>query len=208
MPNTKTISHDGKTYHHAARVKTTPKSDTSVKKVYVKVNNAERQKTRLEENKEYLKNPNVKAFLDTIAQAEGGDYDFKYGAVKGRKNDKWRITDYSLPPQKGSDGRTTSSGRYQINLSNWTENGKGKMGLVEFSPETQDLIAVEGLRQIGAIDAVVSGDMTIAIGKAAKTWNSLPLGKDMKNRVQGQPYIKYEDVLDYFKNNGGKITKE
>lgn len=96
--------------------KTSPLSDT--KPVVVKV---DPRPIRLAENREYLKNANVKAFLDTISEAEGSDYDFKFGGVKGRKNDKWRITNFSLPPGPGIDGKTTSSGRYQINLANWTD---------------------------------------------------------------------------------------
>lgn len=184
--------------------KLTHKSDE--KPVLVQVNKEEQQQLRKKENEAYLNDPNVKAFLATISWAEGGDYDYMYGASPNRKN--WRITDYSLPPQKGFDGRTTASGRYQINLKNWEENGKKKMGLTDFSPKTQDLIAVEGLRQKGAIAAVISGDMELAISKAAGTWNALPLGKGKPNRVTDQPYKEYDDVIVMFKRNGGKVTKE
>lgn len=37
------------------------------------------------ENRQHLEDPNVRAFLKAIADAEGGDYDFRYGAVKGKK---------------------------------------------------------------------------------------------------------------------------
>jgi muramidase (phage lysozyme) len=158
---------------------------------------------RKAENEAYLKNANVKAFLDMIAWAEGGAYDLKYGGVESRKNDKWRITDFTLPPGPGADGHTTASGRYQINLSNWTENGKKKMGLTDFSPRTQDLIAVEGLRQVKAIDAVLAGDMDTAIPRAARTWNSLPQGKDKGNRVAGQHYVAWDDAVAQFRASGG-----
>lgn len=187
-----------------AEIKTTPTTNSDPKRIKV----LSRQEIRKIENEEYLKHQNVKAFLDTISETEGGDYDLMYGGVKGKKNDKWRIKDYSTHPGPGIDGKTSASGRYQINRANWLENGIKKMGLTDFSPHTQDLIAVEGLRQSKAIEAVVAGDMSVAIGNAARTWNSLPLGKGMKNRVQGQPYKSYEHVINMYRKNGGAITKE
>lgn len=73
----------------------------------------------------------------------------------------------------------------------------------------QDLIAVEGLRQAKAIEAVLEGDLNNAISKAAKTWNSMPLGKGAGNRVAGQHYVKYEEeVVSMFKGHGGMVSKE
>jgi muramidase (phage lysozyme) len=197
------VSESGTPLIKAAEKTTTPAGDSSAKVVKV-----DKKAIRKAQNEAYLSNPNVKAFLDTIADCEGGDYDFMYGAVKGKKNDKWRIKDYSTHPGAGAGGKTTAAGRYQINKANWTENGIKKMGLTDFSPHTQDLIAVEGLRQAKAIEAVVEGDMTVAISKAAKTWNSMPLGKGAGNRVAGQHYFKYEEVVSMFKSHGGMVSKE
>jgi len=193
----------GRTLIKVASKQLTPSSDSSVKVVKV-----DKKAIRKAQNETYLSNSNVKAFLDTIADCEGADYNFKYGAIKGKKNDKWRFTDYSTHPGAGFGGKTTAAGRYQITKANWTENGINKMGLSDFSPHTQDLIAVEGLRQINAIEAVIDGDMTVAIGRAAKTWNSMPLGKGAANRVVGQHYFKYEEIVSMFKGYGGKVSKE
>lgn len=166
--------HNGKTTHHSDKQHETVKVDGRL--------------IRLSENEKYLKNTNIKAFLDMIAWAEGGDYDLKYGGVKGKKNDKWRITDYSTHPGPGSDKKTTAAGRYQINKMNWQENGVKRMGLTDFSPHTQDLIAIEGLRQGKIIDAIISGDMPTSIKGASTTWNALAQGHGLPNRVAGQPY--------------------
>lgn len=197
------VSGSGTPLIKVAEKVTTPSSDGRAKIVQV-----DKKAIRKSQNEAYLSNSNVKAFLDTIADCEGGDYDFMYGAVKGKKNDKWRIKDYSSHPGAGAGGKTTAAGRYQINKANWTENGIKKMDLTDFSPHTQDLIAVEGLRQVKAIEAVVDGDMTVAIGKAAKTWNSMPVGKGAGNRVAGQHYFKYEEVVSMFKGHGGTVSKE
>jgi hypothetical protein len=50
--------------------------------------------------------------------------------------------------------------------------------------------------------------MTVAIGRAAKTWNSMPLGKGAANRVTGQHYFKCEEVVSMFKGHGGNVSKE
>lgn len=183
------------------KVKLTPKSDPSPAVV-----NVDRQKIRREENEEYLKNSNVKAFLQTIGWAEGGNYHarFGYGWAKG----EWTFTDESTHPGPGADKKTTAAGMYQITVSNWRENGIKKMGLSDFSPHTQDLIAVEGLRQSHAIESVKSGDIGTAISKAAMVWNSLPMGKGKKNRVTGQHYQAYESVIAKFKEFGGIVKKE
>lgn len=41
----------------------------------------------LAETREYLENTNVRAFLKAVSAAEGGGYDFKFGAQKGLKQD-------------------------------------------------------------------------------------------------------------------------
>ena len=71
------------------------------------------------ENREHLKNANIQAFLRAIADAEGGGYDFKYGAVKGKKNDPWRFTGYSTHPGPGIDEPFWESGRLQ-HLREWS----------------------------------------------------------------------------------------
>lgn len=163
-----------------------------------------RQEARLAENQKYLKNTNVKAFISAIAAAEGGDYNLKYGGVVGKKNDKWKFTDFSSHPGAGSDGRTTAAGMYQINRATWQEMGK-KMGLTDFSPSTQDLLAVEILRTIGAIDSIGAGDIETALSKASRRWAALPQGPGKTGRYP-QPYMEYDDYVAAYKKNGGEIN--
>lgn len=193
-------SPNGKTLHHVSTKKTTHHKDKTPKKIRVRNNT----KTRLAENRGYLKNQNVKAFISAISEAEGGDYDLMYGGVKGKKKDKWRITDFSTHPGPGIDGKTTAAGRYQINKANWQENGIKKMGLTDFTPETQDLIAVESLRQVHAVDDVIAGDIPTAVKKASATWSALPRGPGLANS-SGQPYMEYSEFVTAYKNNGGIV---
>jgi muramidase (phage lysozyme) len=166
----------------------------------------EKQKTRLEENKKYLQNPNVRTFLHTIAETEteteGGGYDFKYGALKGRKNDPWRFTDFSTHLGPCVDGKNTAAGMYQTLKDTWKVRIEN-MGLTDFSPMTQDLIAVDILRTIHALDAVMSGDLPSALEKASAQWSSLPKGPSQGGHYPDQITKPYEQVVEIFKNNGG-----
>jgi muramidase (phage lysozyme) len=137
----------------------------------------------------YLADPNVAAYLKAIAASEGGGYDFKYGAVKGKKNDPWRFTDTSTHPGAGFGGRTTAAGMYQITVDTWRQFG-GKMGLTDFTPNTQDLIAVDMLRTIGVIDKIKVGDVAGAMPKAALKWAALPEGPGLANHYPPQPYVE------------------
>ncbi|MBT1072775.1 hypothetical protein [Pelotalea chapellei] len=163
-----------------------------------------RQEKRIDENKQYLENSNVKAFLSAIAEAESGDYNFEYGAVKGKKNDKWRFSDFSTHPGPGYGGVSTPAGRYQITRPTWRQLG-GKLGLTDFSPTTQDLMAIEMLRELDIIDEIVSGDIDSALSIASHRWAALPQGPGKPNRHPPQPYMKYDKFVATYKNQGGNI---
>jgi muramidase (phage lysozyme) len=192
-------SPSGKILRHHSTVTTTPKESAEAKAIRIELS----KKTRLDENKEYLKDPNVKAFIETIAKAEGGGYDFKYGAIKGKKNDPWRFTDYSTHPGVGFGGSSTAAGMYQITIATWKEMG-GKMGLTDFSSETQDLLAVEILRTIGVVDKIKARDIEGGLSKASARWAALPQGEGKSGRYD-QPFIKYEDFVASYKSFGGSV---
>lgn len=158
---------------------------------------------RRTQNMEYLRDSNVKAFIGAIAAAEGGDYDLKFGGVKGRKNDKWQFSDYSTHPGVGADGKTTAAGMYQINKSTWKEMG-ARMGLSDFSPETQDLLAVEILRSSHVIDSIAEGDVDGALKAASRRWAALPQGPAQTGRYD-QPYMKYDEFVATYKKLGGSL---
>lgn len=165
------------------------------------------QEARLSEIKKALAHRNVIAFIKAIAEAEGGGYDFKYGAVKGKKNDPWRFTDFSTHPGAGFGGKTTASGMYQITVATWRDFGTRSMGLTDFSPETQDLIAVNLLRSVGAIDKIMDGDIAAGLSKASMRWAALPKGPRLGNRVPNQPYVSYEHFEEVYKAAGGYVKK-
>lgn len=199
---TDVISPNGKKMSPRLTRAVTPIKDTTAKTMLLSV----KQEKRRAENEEYLKNKNVKAFLDTLAKAEGGDYHAKYGFGWARGN--WAFTDESTHPGAGFGGKTTASGRYQITIASWRDNCITAMGLSDFSPKTQDLTAIEILRKVRAIDPIVNGDIQDAIHKASGRWEALPLGPGQANRPlgghpSGQPYTPYEEVVTNYKSFGG-----
>ena len=136
-----------------------------------------------------LKNPNVSAFLDTIAWAEGARYDTLYGGA--------RFDDCSRYPGYGK--RRSPSGRYQI-LAQTYDGLSKQLGLTDFSPHTQDLMAVHLLHERGALKPLLAGDLDAALPWASRAWAALPMGPNLSNHpnARGQPYKPYEAVRSTF----------
>lgn len=138
-------------------------------------------------NREELKNPRVKQFLDRISQSEGADYNTLVG---GRK-----ISDLSRHPNivglRTSAGPSTAFGRYQI--TGTTDKSKlAKYKGFDYSPENQDLRAVELLRQTGALDALNAGDDATAIKRAGREWASIP-GSPLPGRKNTRAFQSTQD---------------
>lgn len=180
--------------HHKSKVPlvkaggatTTKASDNAPKKVKI-----DTQAVRREQNEQYLKIVNVKAFLEMIGKAEGGDYHAKFGWIRGKSD--WTFSDESTHPGAGKGGKTTAAGLYQINNACWTEHGKKLQGLTDFSPHTQDLIAVDNIRGSKVIQNVVDGDIKTAISKLkTNQWTSFQVHK-------------YEELEGWYKDAGGTV---
>jgi muramidase (phage lysozyme) len=116
-----------------------------------------------------LENPNVRQFLDFLGKAEGADYNVIVG---GKKFD-----DFSKHPNvvglRTKEGPSTAAGKYQIVKTTYDDIAP-KLGITDFSPQSQDRIAVALLDRRGALDDVVSGKFDSAINKLGKEWASLP----------------------------------
>ena len=124
----------------------------------------------------YRSNPNVQAFLNAIAEAEGTTkhgYATMFGGGK--------LTSLSDHPRKmasfkettGRTNQTSAAGRYQFLGSTW-DDVAGKLKLTDFGPVSQDLAAIALLDRAGALQDVLSGNLQNAAKKAGRTWASLP----------------------------------
>jgi lysozyme len=69
-----------------------------------------------------------------------------------------------------------------------------------FYPETQDDMAIQLIKDKGALDDVQAGRLSVAINKLRKIWASLP------NSDVNQPTRTYQACATVFKEEGGVIA--
>jgi muramidase (phage lysozyme) len=123
-------------------------------------------------NETPLDNPNVQKFLDFIGKAEGADYN----VIVGGK----RFDDFSKHPGivglRTKEGPSTAAGRYQITKTTYDDFAP-KLGITDFSPESQDRIAVEIFKREKALGDIQKGDFEAAINKLGGRFASLPSSK-------------------------------
>lgn len=123
--------------------------------------------------------PNEKAFLDMIAYSEGTDNgkqptkDHGYDVLVGGGN----FSSYADHPRQLVTLRaglaSTAAGRYQL-LSRYFDAYKKQLGLKDFSPASQDEIALQQIKECGALLDVEDGRFDDAVRKCAHIWASLP----------------------------------
>jgi|GEM_PF-2308398 len=134
--------------------------------------------------------PEVRAFLRLIAWAEGNtDYNTKVGGPPGERNPRavWAVHPGFV------------SGKYQFNTETWNEFGKAGLQFENFSPESQDLTAIDLLRHIGLVEPLLKGDVAGAVNIAAGRWASFPEAKTGVSRFKlpskkRQPSKKFDEL--------------
>ncbi|MEG4025766.1 glycoside hydrolase family 104 protein [Microcoleus sp. S13C4] len=116
----------------------------------------------------------VKAFLDTIATAEGtaspDGYRTQYTGTK--------FVSFQDHPREMRCGRrygqklcSDAAGRYQFLSTTWDRFAK-KFSISDFSPQNQDFVAVELIREKGALEDIEAGRLESAVRKLAYIWPS------------------------------------
>lgn len=128
---------------------------------------------RGQELRRYLDNPNVQAYLDAIGKSEGADYRTEFGG--GRIEDLSHHPDqlHEFTTTTGQTKQTSAAGKYQFLKSTWDGEAR-RLGLSDFSPESQDLAAVDLIARNGALDDIAEGRFADATGKLGSVWASLP----------------------------------
>lgn len=92
----------------------------------------------------------IQALLATIRQLESGN---DYGVIVGGSH----FSDFSRHPNRYvAEYNSTAAGAYQFVFRTW-ETLRSRLGLRDFSPDSQDRAARELLREIGAIQALRDG---------------------------------------------------
>lgn len=158
---------------------------------------------------------NVRAFLDTIARAEGTAGPNGYRTLFGGSlftgwADHPRIAK-QFTDKAGRTLWTSAAGRYQFMAVSPLPSGrstrvdtwdrlKRKLNLPDFSPASQDRAAIELLRESGALARIERGDFAGAVNAARSTWASLP------GAGYNQPEKSMAFLQATFLNAGGAIA--
>jgi len=136
----------------------------------------------------------LKAFLDTIAWSEGtsthpltknNGYDvIVSGSEKAGEVGQEVFSIYTdhpfafgRPAKVISLGppvlKSTASGRYQL-LLKWWQGYKEMLHLPDFSPDSQDAVAIRQLQERHALTLIEAGKIAEAIAEASHIWASFP----------------------------------
>ena len=128
-------------------------------------------------------NTQRQAFLDMIAYSEIGPKllalsDRGYNVIVGSTSEKPLLfTTYADHPRRliqlGPRLASTAAGRYQL-LAKYFDAYKRQLKLPDFSPASQDAIALQQIREQGALDLVDAGNLSGAIARVKNIWASLP----------------------------------
>jgi muramidase (phage lysozyme) len=150
--------------------------------------------------------PNQKAFLDMLAFSEGTD--------NGKQKTKDRGYDvivggdlfegYADHPRKlvalpKLGIKSTAAGRYQL-LMRYYDAYKKQLGLPDFSPASQDAIALQQIKERGALPDIEAGRFVTAVRKCKNIWASLP------GAGYGQHEQKIESLQAVYVKAGGTLA--
>jgi muramidase (phage lysozyme) len=105
-------------------------------------------------------------------------------------------TPVELPKQGIS---STAAGRYQL-LSRYYVVYRRKVGLADFSTLSQDLIALQQIRERHALPLIQAGKISEAIKAVRNIWASLP------GAGYGQHAHALDDLLAAYRRAGGTIA--
>ena len=112
------------------------------------------------------------------------------------------FTDYSDHPRKlvtlNPKLKSTGAGRYQL-LSRWWDAYRKQLGLKDFSPKSQDAVALQQIKERGALPMIDRGDIRQAIDRCSNIWASPP------GAGYGQFEHKADSLIAKFKEAGGTV---
>ena len=115
------------------------------------------------------------------------------------------FSDFSDHPRKlvtlNPKLKSTAAGRYQL-LSRWWDAYRKQLGLKDFSPASQDTVALQQIKERKALSDIDAGNITSAIQKCSNIWASLP------GAGYGQFEHKADILIAKFKEAGGVVNEQ
>ena len=147
----------------------------------------------------------VRAFLKVLREWEchGIPDEKRYYRLQNSLHGSMYFSNTSTHPYTDSDSKNGSfSGAYQIHYITWNEQVK-KFGMpADFSPATQDRIAVSLIEGRLALGRIRKGEIREAITNTnlPKEWSSLPGGSDARNEIRDKKKYTYtiDDLIDRY----------
>lgn len=152
---------------------------------------------------------NVLAFLDALAWSEGTSTskhtkDDGYDVVVGGIDSPNTFSSYRGHPavlvtvnRKGL--KSTAAGRYQL-LLRYYRAYKLTLNLPDFSPVSQDKVAIRQIKEQGALLDVIAGRIDLAVDKCRNIWASLP------GAGYGQREHSLDDFIAHYIAAGGRLA--
>ncbi|MDR7095531.1 glycoside hydrolase family 24 protein [Hydrogenophaga laconesensis] len=184
---------------------------------WIQANVLETQQKEVTMNPPTTRAANVAALLDAIGWAEGtanqpdpyrvcyayshtiqsfADHPYSLGEWPGVVLTAEQCRGAGLNP----GCRSTAAGKFQITVTTWRRL-KPKLGLVDFSPASQERAAIELLRERGALARIERGDLAGAVAAARSEWASLPGAN-----YAGQGMRSMGDLQARYLNAGGSLA--
>lgn len=148
---------------------------------------------------------NLTAFLKMLRHCEGtagiNGYRTHFGGSLFDSYKDHPRKYFQFKNKRGESQRTSAAGAYQFIVPTW-DSLKKRLKLPDFSPASQDLAAIELIREKGALEDVKNGVLDRALVKLRSVWASLPTS------TEPQPHKTGAQVLDYYLKAGGKLFKK
>ena len=146
-----------------------------------------------------------KAFLDMLAWSEGTDNgrqktrNHGYDVIVGGE----LFTDLRSPSQTcHAKPKTQINRRRTLPASfRWWDAYRKQLGLKDFSPKSQDAVALQQIKERGALPMIDRGDIRQAIDRCSNIWASLP------GAGYGQFEHKADSLIAKFKEAGGTVRE-
>ncbi|WP_024873140.1 glycoside hydrolase family protein [Tolumonas lignilytica] len=153
---------------------------------------------------------NICAFLDMIAHSELGhalldSSDNGYNVIVGSTaSHPILFDDYNDHPNRLIGPpiipvASTAAGRYQL-LHRYFEAYKVQLNLPDFGPLSQDVIAIQQIKERHAIDLINNGHIAQAIYACSNIWASLP------GNNYGQHQNQAAALISAYQAAGGKLA--
>lgn len=144
---------------------------------------------------------NVRAFLGTITRLEGAAYNKRIGGstFEGNQHPGGQRLRF------GKDYRYVSpAGAYQFTEETAIEFQR-KAGVDDFSPLSQDAMAVTLIKEKKALNFIKSGDLKSAFNRLNKRWSSMPGGSEPNKNLNADQVFK-EQISTELQNSSPLAT--